>query len=488
MKNRFDAAKPLLLFVIILLLASGIDAQSLSSEGNVLDSLHLKENTIRATTKKYEDLSSQMDKQMGELIKKNEKQEAKILKALKNVDSSTSALASFKASTQFTTDKLNTLRNKLNSNSLAGVNLKLDSLTSALRFLQGGKLNSTSVLKNEKGLEDLQQSAINLQTKFQQSSEISAYLNQRDKELQMLLQQYSLPGNLLNNKNAYYFQQQVNHYKEVVNSKDAIEKELLKRIQQMPAFNAFIAKNSILASFFPSATDPAALLSNVGLQNRNATQGTLNTRLGLANTTAGNLSASDVLQSSANEAEQSLSKLKNEANKIATNSSEDIVPNFKPNNQKTKSLLDRLEFGFNFQSSGKTQLIPNTSDLGISLGYKINDKSDAGIGVSYKLGWGNGLKDIRLSSQGISLRSYANIKFIHSFYISTGYELNYFSDIEKLAVDFNVKSWQPSFLAGITKRFQIKNRKTNLQLLYDFLAMRQVPAANPIKFRIGYTL
>jgi hypothetical protein len=50
------------------------------------------------------------------------------------------------------------------------------------------------------------------------------------------------------------------------------------------------------------------------------------------------------------------------------------MPEFKPNTQKTKSFLKRLEYGANFQTQKATNFFPAVSDLGLSLGYKFSDK------------------------------------------------------------------------------------------------------------------
>ena len=167
----------------------------------------------------------------------------------------------------------------------------------------------------------------------------------------------------------------------------------------------------------------------------------------------------------------------------------DMPENFKPNNQKTKTFLQRLEYGANVQSQKATNIFPTTSDIGVSLGYKLNDRSVLGIGGSYKLGWGRGWNNIRLSSEGISLRSYADIKLKGSFWISGGYEQNYrsgFNDIDQLRTR---SGWQQSGLVGISKKISINTKfykQTNIKLLWDFLSYQQVPRTQPIVFRVGY--
>ena len=151
--------------------------------------------------------------------------------------------------------------------------------------------------------------------------------------------------------------------------------------------------------------------------------------------------------------------------------------------------MKRLEYSANMQSQSATSFFPVTSDIGLSAGYKLNDKSIIGIGVSYKLGWGRGWDHIKLSNEGVGLRCYIDWKLKGSFWISGGYEQNYktaFRDFNQLK---DMNAWQQSGLIGISKVLSLKSKlfkKTSTKLLWDFLSYKQVPRTQPIVFRIGY--
>jgi len=136
-------------------------------------------------------------------------------------------------------------------------------------------------------------------------------------------------------------------------------------------------------------------------------------------------------------------------------------------------------------------MFPITSDLGLSLGYKLNDKSVVGIGASYKMGWGSGWNNIRITHQGIGLRSYVDWKLKGSFWISGGYEQNYKSEIRSIDQLRDQSAWQQSGLIGLSKVVSVKSKlfkKTKVQLLWDFLSYDHVPRGQPIVFRIGYSI
>jgi hypothetical protein len=176
--------------------------------------------------------------------------------------------------------------------------------------------------------------------------------------------------------------------------------------------------------------------------------------------------------------------------KFGGGSSDDIMPEgFKPNDQKTKSFLQRLEYGTTIQTQKATSFFPTTSDIGLSVGYKLNDKSIIGIGATYKMGWGRGWNAIKFTSEGMGLRSYIDWKLKGSLWISGGYEMNYktaFSGFDQLR---DMSGWQRSGLIGISKNVPVKSKffkKTKLQLLWDFLSYEQRPRTQAVVFRIGY--
>jgi hypothetical protein len=165
------------------------------------------------------------------------------------------------------------------------------------------------------------------------------------------------------------------------------------------------------------------------------------------------------------------------------------MPDFKPNNQKTKSVWRRLEIGTNFQAAKSNYYFPATADLGLSVGYKLNNNATLGIGTSYKLGLGSGWNNIRFSHEGIGLRSYFECKIKGSFYLSGGYEQNYLSRLTSYSQLYDGSGWKASALAGLNKKYRIgKKFKGNFQVLYDFFHKRQAPTTQAILFRTGYTL
>lgn len=245
-------------------------------------------------------------------------------------------------------------------------------------------------------------------------------------------------------------------------------------------------ENSQLASMFrlpggsSNVVDPSNMVSLQGLQTRAMVQQQLQQQFG---STGGQ----QRLQRNMLQAQAQLSELKNKV--LPFGGGDDLdMPDFTPNKQKTKSFKDRLEYGANIQSQRATGLLPSSSELGLTLGYKLNDKSTLGVGASYRWGWGKPVKDIKITHEGIGLRSFIDYQLKGSFFISGGYEQNYNSGFNRIGQLKERSAWQPSGLLGVTKKYGAGNMKGNVQLLWDFLSYAQLPRTQAIKFRIGYSL
>ena len=186
-------------------------------------------------------------------------------------------------------------------------------------------------------------------------------------------------------------------------------------------------------------------------------------------------------------AQSQLDEAKEKLNQLGSVGADMDMPDLKPNTEKSKSILNRLELGSNTQSTKGNSLIPVASDIGLSVGYKVTPKAIAGVGVSYRVGWGHDIRHLSLSHEGVGFRSFVEWKLKGNFWISGRGEMNYrsrFNRFEELH-DYNI--WQQSILTGISKKYALsKKLKGNLQLMYDLLYYKQVPRTQQIIFRMEY--
>jgi len=459
-------------------------------------------------------LDEQLTKQTASYLQHMSKEETRLRRKMARLDSTDTA-GTRRSSTLFSGDpqkQYSSLLQKLKSDTSTVMKVMhgqyfpyADSLQGILKFLQANpQLSKFSPAAVQNTLAQLTQ----LQNKLQDAGEIQQFMRQRQSQIQQFLSQYTklpagLSGTYTNyNKQLYYYSEQVKAYKETLDDPDKMMQLAMTMLDKVPAFTSFIKRNSILSSALnlPGTYNPSSPVQ--GLATRDQVLAVLQNQMGKgpgganslpggsADGSSGGVDVSSMAQQNMQSAQDQVDQLRAKLSSYGNSSGADVdIPNFKPNSQRTKSLLKRLEYGINIQTVHSTFFYPSTSDIALTIGYKLNDKNVIGIGASYKMGWGQDLSHISLSSQGMSLRSYVDINLKKSFYVSGGFEYNYQQPF-RLADWPALNNWQPSGLIGLSKVVSLKTKmlkKTKVQLLWDILSYQQVPKAPPFKFRIGYS-
>lgn len=455
---------------------------------NIFDKLGNKE--LHSIEQRYGSLEQKITAYTTKSLKRLQKQEDKLRRKLASKDSlaARQLFGSAKEKYNSLQQQLKSPADQLNNSGVREYLPKLDSLQTTLKFLDktGTGIPGLPTDKLQQ-LSALSGKLKSLETQLQTAADIKRFVKERRQQLKEQLEKYGLGKELKRlNKEAYYYQQQLAEYKSLLNNPDKMVEKALTLVRDNPVFKDFMSRNSQLAQIFRlpgSYTDPSQALQ--GLQTRADVQQLLGSQLG---TGAGGTNPQQYLQQQVQQAQGELNKLKDKVNQFGGGSSDLEMPDFKPNNQKTKPFWKRLEYGFNIQSQKTNSLLPVTSDLALTVGYKLNDKATVGMGASYKLGWGKNISNIRFTSEGVGLRSYVDIKLKGSIWISGGYEYNYQQSFSKLEQLKDLDAWQKSGLIGLTKKYKIGKKNGNLQLLWDFLSYSQVPRTQALKFRIGYML
>lgn len=360
----------------------------------------------------------------------------------------------------------------------------VDSVSTMLQFLhqqQGGITRENNAGSITSALNNYQQ----LQDKLYQAERIKKEIRERQRYLKQQLENTPLAKEFRKfQKDIYYYRAQVDEYRKELSDPRKLEARLLKLANKIPAFQRFFSRHSQFAAMFSVPEGYGAMTALQGLQTRAGIQDMLQQRIA-----AGGQGAQEMVRQNMAAAQAQLHQLKDKINQLRENGGDTDMPDFKPNNQRTKPFLKRLEFGTNIQSQKAQSYFPVTTDVGLSVGYKLNDKSVVGIGASYKLGLGSGWRDIHLTHQGVGLRSFADWKVKGSFFISGGYERNYRAGFSRISQLRNINAWQQSGLLGISKQYKISKKFSGkVQLLYDFLHAHQVPRAQPVIFRFGYKI
>ena len=450
--------------------------------------LQLPDKFFQSVDKKVSRLEERLSAQTGKYLQRLAKRERKLKRKLSRIDS-TAAKDLFNNSEQQYARLLNKLKSKVPSTDAAtGEYLPYtDSLKGVLSFLDQHKNGISEKLqgKAKHAFDQFKQ----LQGGLRTADEVKEFIRQRKQQLRDALGRYkglpkSITGGLADfNKEVYYYSQQVREYKEILNDPDKAMKKALSLVNRLPAFQEFMKQHSQLAGLFAVPAGYGNVASLGGLQTRGQVQALVQNQLASAGP-----GGQQVLQQNLQAAQAQLNQYKDKLKQLGSGSGDIEMPDFKPDGQRTKGFLQRLELGTNLQSTKSSFFFPTTTDLGLSLGFRLDDKSTVGVGGSYKVGWGKDIRNIVVTSEGAGLRSFLDIKLKGSFYASAGLEYNYqLADTTGLSQEL---SWTKSGLIGVSKIVSLKSKffkKTKLQLLWDFLSYQQSPRTTALKFRVGYS-
>lgn len=470
-----------LLLVCMLLPFWGYSQDTASLPNNVFS---FPDKLFSSIDKKSQAAKQKLDRQTAKYLSKLERQEHKLRRKLHKKDSllAKELFGDINQKYAALKDKAQSLTSS--QNLYSG---HLDSLSTVFSFLKDHQIGSA---QNSKAVSSTLEQLQSVQQSLNYTGGVQSFLQQRRAQLEQSMQQVGMLRDLKGfKKQLYYYRAQVTEYRQAFEDPKKLEAKLVEALVKTPAFRDFFARNSALGQLFalPGAGGSAEPLP-AGLQTRASVEAVLRDRFGAGQ------GITQSLQQNVRSGQDGLSAIRNQAAQYSSGAygnnggSEMEMPDFKPNSQKTKSFLKRLEWGTNFQSQRARSYFPVTTDAGLSLGYKLNDKSVLGIGAAYKVGWGSGWDKIRISHQGMGLRSFIDWKVKGNMFITGGYEQNYRSAFHSIDALKNYSAWQQSGLLGLTKKYKTGKLKGSMQLLWDFLSHQQVPRTQTIVWRVGYNI
>jgi hypothetical protein len=475
MNTQHNPLNPYRLILSVLLLLTTVNL-----------SAQLPAKYLSGINKQSAQLENKIDRQTTRYLNKLAKQEEKLRRKLARIDSA-GAAALFNG----TAEKYKQLQTGINNKTaiIQEYIPRLDSLGTSLKFLQ---TNSSLINSNVANINQSLQSVQQLQSKLAQAEQVKQFIKERKEQIKQALQRYTkLPSGIGKqlqqyDRQAYYYAAQIREYKALLNDPEKMERRALQLLNKLPAFQQFMQQNGQLARLFGGA-DLASMngtTAPAGLQTRASVQALIQQRAGAG----GFQQIQNNVQAAKNKLQQLKSKLS------ASGSIDDKQQDFRINDQKTRSILQRITLGGNIQFTKANSILPVGSDIAFSIGYQLNTRSTIGIGASYKLGLGS-IKKIRVTNEGIGLRSFIEVKFKKQLSITGGYELNHFAAFRSIEGLQNADWWRPSGLIGLTKKQPVPSpfnkKKTagiSLQILYDFLYRSHTPFSSPLIFRTGFNL
>ncbi len=497
-----------------IVIALTIYCTSASGQDSASGDISLSPASVRSIDRKINSLDDRLTRQTGKYLSSFARREEKLCKQLAKTDPSKAAelFGDTKKTYENLSQKLSSATGKFDKLTSGEYMPGLDSLQGALAFLK----DAANIVSKTKDIRQQLGNSLNqvnqLQNKLQQTAEIQGYLQERQQQIKQLLSHYTnLPKSVDKyfgkyQQDIYYYSQQVKECKELLNDPDKLVRKLLSTLQTIPAFSKFFSKYSMLASLFPTPGNYGTPQALSGLQTRADVQQVLQQQLSIPSTNGSNASPAEYFQQQLQQAQGELSKLKDKLQQFGNTgggSSDMAMPDFKPNGQKTRRFLQRIEWSASFQTQKSNNYFPVTTDAAFTAGYKLNEKYIIGAGISGKIGWGTGWKHLRITGEAVGMRAFAQWKapdllggssrVMGRLWFTAGAEMSCGRKIESLAVFKNYTPWTKSALAGVTKKYSmrspLKRGKTmqgSMQVMYDFLYRRNVPNTPAVVWRVGY--
>jgi hypothetical protein len=377
----------------------------------------------------------------------------------------------------------------------------LDSVQTALLFLQdlgAARLGAARFdAARLDGLGFAQDKLSILQGQLLQANAIEAFVRGRSVALQSVLSKYDLQGKLDGyRRDAYYYKDQLQQYQKLLHEPDKLAGRVLSLVRNQSAFSSFFRQHSYLSTLFRlPASDDGEVGSGQplpGLQTRAQVSAAVGERLGagtdLNKLLSGQATGQADGSSGTSAAITQFDGLKEKALTAGGGASEADMPTISVNPYHNKTLWQRIQLGFDMQTQSSTVQVPALSNLGVSIGYRLNDRGLIGLGAAYKLGWGQPFEHIRLSGQGAALRSFIDWRLKGSLWLVGGYERNYLSALGQANQLYRFSVWQSSALFGLMKTYRAGRRSGNIQLLFDGLYRQHIPQSQPLVFRAGYSI
>jgi hypothetical protein len=374
-----------------------------------------------------------------------------------------------------------------------------DTLQGAMAFLQqnprvlaSGAAQKVSGLSSSVALQRAATQFNALQAKMQDADIVKAYVQSRQQQISAYLAQHTSAARVLGKQlsgmqqEQVYYTQRVQQYKAMLSDPGALAQQALSMLGRLPAFQSFMTTHSQLGSLFHAPASYATPQAVNGLQTKEQVAGIVQKQV----SATGSAGAS-AMQANLQSAQSSLDDYKGKLSALGLGNGDADMPKVAQNDQKTKSLLGRLQYSFNLQTTHNSIYYPSLLTLGFGLGYKLSQSNVIGIGASYEMGTGNGINHIAITGNGLGLRSFATIKIKTSFSLYGGMEYNYtipFTTYQQLKL---LQYWTRSGLLGIQKTVSMKSnvfKQTTLAFLWDFLSYSQIPPTQHFLFRVGYSL
>jgi hypothetical protein len=514
-----------LLFFILLPALPGakLYAQAPSEAQENMDQANTYLDSKTASLDKY---TAKSQKIQQRLLRKLQRKEARLLKRLAAKDSA-AYLQYINQGLSYdsiaTLSKDSSYQQKLANKK----NAAIDSLKGVQRFIenQQGKLGNATAIADKAGI-PMPKELGKLQQQLNGQQDIDKLIGQRTASLESLAKSQNIKGMEGIQKEVYYAREKIKNWKKLSDEPDDAEAEALEYLQGTEGFDKYLKQdNNAFGGLGNNAT--AADLQRMGFQTKGQVNGLLQDKLGNSMNTVQQQMADQVQQytdklggvgKEIGKAKEAIGKAKEavaqgkEAIAAAKETKDNIKnieqPTFKKNPERGKPFMERLETQYSFQTSRASVdgLKPAMMDLTASVGFKHTPRLSYGIGFGLSTGLGKDWQHLKITYEGITLRAYADWKWIYGFSFQAGYERSFRPDNRAyLAQNIDQQNGNPTpepsdnnalknafggkqqtAYLGIMKRYKINSKWNGTFLMGYNLLWQQEEMRSPFILRFGW--
>jgi len=365
--------------------------QSVDSVGNRLTQFPMR--LFGHVQSKAAALSGRLERQTQKYVQRLQREEERLERKLYAIDPSGAKYLFTGSNAQYAAfDRRLQNDPGTNHQQLSGVyQPHVDSLQTALAFLKGSPqllrpMATTSDIHaadagsvSPERLAQINTASAQLQAiqaKLQDAGRIKGYMQERKQAIaQYIASHADLQPALAKpfagmQRTMYYYSAQVNEYRSMLNSPDKLEQQALGMLSILPAFASYMSVHSQLGSLFSLPGGGSATRALAGLQTRSQISEAATSHLkDAAAGGSSNQSSNSAAATAPGAVASQLALYKSKLSQLGAGSSDIDAPNFRPNDQKAKLFLHRLQYGVDLQTSQTTYYFPTTTSFGVSLGY-----------------------------------------------------------------------------------------------------------------------
>jgi len=336
-----------------------------------------------------------------------------------------------------------------------------------------------------------------LQQKLDYSEYINGLISQHTNNLKGLGTKVNIPALSGIEKDLFYGKSKIAAWKQVAEEPSKLEEKALEYLQGTKGFDQALSKATTDLNSMPAGMS-ADDLEKMGFQTKGSVNKALQEKLG-SNISQVQQQMGAQVNEWQDKAQGTLAEVKQAKQQIKQTTQHAKYmqkPTFKINLMRGKPFWQRIEWGYNFQTTRTTtDGKPAMLQLAATANFKWSPKLTTGAGIAADFGLGKDWSHISFSFEGLNLRTFAEWKWLYGIGMYAGYERTYkrfafANNKENTAPKLqpsthNTATWGDFVLLGLTKSYKI-NSKWNgaIQMLYD-VWWREKGLRSPLLIRIS---